>query len=124
MGGAYFEVGNITPAAEFNIYVDPEAAEVVLSSGVPVTLLPLDVTHQVLNTPERLDADRRARQPLRTSRRGAAGLFRTVRPREIRLGRRAAARPQRHRLSDRPDALRGPPHQRRDRDREPADARA
>ena len=54
MGGAYFEVGNITPAAEFNIYVDPEAAAVVLESGVPVTLLPLDVTHQVLNTHERL----------------------------------------------------------------------
>ena len=54
MGGAYFEVGNITPAAEFNIYVDPEAAAVVLESGVPVTLLPLDVTHQVLNTHDRL----------------------------------------------------------------------
>jgi purine nucleosidase len=52
MGGAYFEVGNITPAAEFNIYVDPEAADIVLSSGIPVTLLPLDVTHQVLVTQE------------------------------------------------------------------------
>lgn len=50
MGGAYFEVGNITPAAEFNIYVDPEAADIVLRSGIPVTLLPLDVTHQVLVT--------------------------------------------------------------------------
>jgi purine nucleosidase len=48
MGGAYFEVGNITPAVEFNIYVDPEAAETVLRSGVDVTLLPLDVTHQAL----------------------------------------------------------------------------
>ena len=54
MGGAYFEVGNITPAAEFNIYVDPEAADVVLASGIPVTMLPLDVTHQALNTRERL----------------------------------------------------------------------
>ena len=54
MGGAYFEVGNITPAAEFNIYVDPEAAEVVLGSGVPITILPLDLTHQVLSTPARL----------------------------------------------------------------------
>lgn len=55
MGGAYFEVGNITPSAEFNIYVDPEAADVVFASGIPITLMPLDVTHQVLNTQERLD---------------------------------------------------------------------
>ncbi|WP_316355562.1 nucleoside hydrolase [Devosia sp.] len=58
MGGAYFEVGNITPAAEFNIYVDPEAADVVLRSGVPITMLPLDVTHQIQSTPQRLDAIR------------------------------------------------------------------
>lgn len=55
MGGAYFEVGNITPAAEFNIYVDPEAADVVLTSGVPVTMLPLDVTHRVLTVARRLE---------------------------------------------------------------------
>lgn len=54
MGGAYFEVGNITPAAEFNIYVDPEAAAIVLACGAPITMLPLDVTHQILSTPERL----------------------------------------------------------------------
>ncbi len=48
MGGAYFEVGNITPAAEFNIYVDPEAAEVVFASGVPLVVMPLDVTHKAL----------------------------------------------------------------------------
>ncbi len=58
MGGAYFEVGNITPAAEFNIYVDPEAADVVLTSGVPVTMLPLDVTHRVLTLEHRLEAFR------------------------------------------------------------------
>ena len=54
MGGAYFEVGNITPAAEFNIYVDPEAADVVMRCGRPITMLPLDVTHTVLNTGDRL----------------------------------------------------------------------
>ena len=54
MGGGYFEAGNVTPAAEFNIYADPEAADVVLRSGVPITMLPLDVTHQVLTTPERI----------------------------------------------------------------------
>ncbi|MCA8870157.1 MAG: nucleoside hydrolase [Rhodobacteraceae bacterium] len=56
MGGAYFEVGNITPAAEFNIYVDPEAAEIVLKSGVPIVMMPLDVTHQALTTRRRIDA--------------------------------------------------------------------
>ncbi|MFC3703317.1 nucleoside hydrolase [Devosia honganensis] len=58
MGGAYFEVGNITPAAEFNIYVDPEAADIVLRCGAPITMLPLDVTHMVQSTPARLDAIR------------------------------------------------------------------
>jgi purine nucleosidase len=55
MGGAYFEVGNITPSAEFNVYVDPEAADVVLRSGIPITMISLDVTHGVLSTRERLD---------------------------------------------------------------------
>jgi purine nucleosidase len=55
MGGACSEGGNITPAAEFNIYVDPEAADIVFASGVPITVLPLDATHQVLTTQERLD---------------------------------------------------------------------
>lgn len=58
MGGAYFEVGNITPAAEFNIYVDPEAAEIVVKSGVPLTFLPLDVTHKALTTRPRVEAFR------------------------------------------------------------------
>ncbi|WP_417252892.1 nucleoside hydrolase [Celeribacter sp.] len=56
MGGAYFEVGNITPAAEFNIYVDPEAADIVFKSGVKLTVMPLDVTHKVLVTAPRLQA--------------------------------------------------------------------
>ncbi len=58
MAGAYFEVGNITPTAEFNIYVDPEAAKIVLSSGMSVTMLPLDVTHQMLTTQDRIHAMR------------------------------------------------------------------
>jgi purine nucleosidase len=56
MGGACFELGNVTPAAEFNIHVDPEAAGIVLASDIPITMIPLDVTHQVLATPHRLDA--------------------------------------------------------------------
>ena len=54
MGGAYFEVGNITPTAEFNIYVDPEAADIVFRAGVPVTVFSLDVTHKALVTHERV----------------------------------------------------------------------
>ncbi len=50
MGGAYFEVGNTTPAAEFNIYVDPEAADIVFKSGVKITVMPLDVTHKALTS--------------------------------------------------------------------------
>jgi purine nucleosidase len=56
MGGAGFEIGNVTPAAEFNIHVDPHAAAIVLESGVPITMIPLDVTHQVRTTPPRLAA--------------------------------------------------------------------
>lgn len=58
MGGAYFEVGNITPAAEFNIYVDPEAAKIVFDSGVPIVVMPLDVTHKALTNRDRVEAFR------------------------------------------------------------------
>lgn len=58
MGGAYFEVGNITPAAEFNIYVDPEAAEIVFHSGVDLVVMPLDVTHKALTNRARIEAFR------------------------------------------------------------------
>ncbi|MGH2444878.1 MAG: nucleoside hydrolase, partial [Candidatus Limnocylindria bacterium] len=58
MGGA-IGLGNWSPAAEFNIWADPEAARVVFTSGVPVTMVPLEVTHQALATPDvmaRIDA--------------------------------------------------------------------
>lgn len=48
MGGAIREGGNITPQAEFNIYADPHAAHVVFHSGIPITLIPLDVTHKCM----------------------------------------------------------------------------
>ena len=54
MGGAIAE-GNITPAAEFNAFVDPEAAAVVFASGIPVTMIGLDVTHMALFTREHAD---------------------------------------------------------------------
>lgn len=58
MGGAYFEVGNVTPAAEFNIYVDPQAADLVFKSGIPIVVMPLDVTHKALTTKKRVQGFR------------------------------------------------------------------
>ena len=55
MGGAIAQ-GNTTPAAEFNIYVDPHAARVVFEAGVKLTMIGLDVTHQALATEQRLAA--------------------------------------------------------------------
>lgn len=54
MAGARSEGGNVTPAAEYNVHADPDAAAVLLNSGVPLTLLPLDLTHQVRLTPPRM----------------------------------------------------------------------
>lgn len=67
MGGAYFEVGNITPAAEFNIYVDPDAADIVFRSGRPLTVMPLDVTHKALTTKPRVEAMRSLGTPAGTA---------------------------------------------------------
>ncbi len=55
MGGGYFEQGNVTPSAEFNIYVDPQAADVVYRSGAPIVMMPLDVTHKALTTKARIE---------------------------------------------------------------------
>ncbi|MBI2719167.1 MAG: nucleoside hydrolase [Rhizobiales bacterium] len=55
MGGGFFEGGNVTPAAEFNIYVDPHAARLVFEAGIPITLIPLDCTHQALTTAARIE---------------------------------------------------------------------
>jgi len=54
MGGAALGPGNVTPSAEFNIYTDPHAARIVFRSGAPLTMFGLDVTHQVITTPQRL----------------------------------------------------------------------
>jgi inosine-uridine nucleoside N-ribohydrolase len=58
MGGA-IGLGNMTPAAEFNIWADPEAAVAVFESGIPITMVGLDVTHQAIVTPERAERLRR-----------------------------------------------------------------
>lgn len=56
MGGARSEGGNIIASAEFNVFADPHAAQVVFTSGCPITVLGLDATHQVRATPERIAA--------------------------------------------------------------------
>ena len=58
MGGAFNGGGNVTPTAEFNIFCDPDAAKLVFASGVPLTILPLDVTHKARTSLARLDAIR------------------------------------------------------------------
>ena len=63
MGGGFFEGGNITPAAEFNIYVDPDAADIVFKSGIPIVMMPLDVTHKVLTLKTRVDRIRAIGRP-------------------------------------------------------------
>jgi len=55
MGGAFDEPGNTKGVAEFNAYVDPHAVRIVLASGAPLTIFPLDVTHKVLLTQEGIE---------------------------------------------------------------------
>jgi purine nucleosidase len=63
MGGATTH-GNVTPSAEFNIYCDPHAAQIVLNSGVPIVMMGLDITHQAIATPERLEKIRQIGEPI------------------------------------------------------------
>ena len=64
MGGSFHAGGNVTPTAEFNVFVDPHAAHVVFTSGVPLTIMPLDVTHQAQATPHRVAAFRAMKSPV------------------------------------------------------------
>lgn len=64
MGGAMREGGNRTPSAEFNILVDPHAADIVFRCGRPITAMGLDVTHQVLSTRDRVDRIRAVGNPV------------------------------------------------------------
>ena len=64
MGGAITENGNSTPLAEFNIYVDPHAAHIVFHAGIPITLIPLDVTHKCLLKQEHVDRLMKINSPI------------------------------------------------------------
>ena len=57
MGGAFEDYGNVTTTAEFNIFVDPHAAQEVFHANIPIDIAPLDATHQVVLTGERLHAE-------------------------------------------------------------------
>ncbi|GAC1391912.1 MAG: nucleoside hydrolase [Ktedonobacteraceae bacterium] len=63
MGGA-IGLGNTTPSAEFNIWFDPEAASIVFQCGRPITMIPLEVTHQALATEEIVGQLRNAQRPV------------------------------------------------------------
>jgi len=67
MGGAMREAGNTTPSAEFNILEDPDAAHIVMHCGRPLTIVPLDVTHQVLVSRQRIEQIRALDTPVGTA---------------------------------------------------------
>ncbi|GHO86180.1 nucleoside hydrolase [Dictyobacter formicarum] len=65
MGGA-ISVGNVTASAEFNIWADPEAAAIVFACGRPITMVPLEVTHQALATEDIMQRLRAMQRPVPT----------------------------------------------------------
>ncbi|NNC57941.1 MAG: nucleoside hydrolase [Woeseiaceae bacterium] len=75
MGGAMREGGNRTPSAEFNILVDPEAADIVFRCGRPITQMGLDVTHQVLSTKKRVERIRALGNPVAEATAGMLSFF-------------------------------------------------
>ncbi len=75
MGGAMREGGNYSPSAEFNILVDPHAADIVFGCGRPITAFGLDVTHQVLATRERVAAIAELGNPAALATAGMLGFF-------------------------------------------------
>ncbi len=75
MGGAMRESGNRSPSAEFNILVDPHAADIVFRSGRPVVAMGLDVTHQVLSTKPRVRKIARLGNPVAEATAGMLGFF-------------------------------------------------
>jgi len=75
MGGAMRESGNTSPSAEFNIIVDPHAADIVFNCGRPVTVMGLDVTHQVLSTRERVERIKALNNPIANATAGMLSFF-------------------------------------------------
>ncbi|MCI0609236.1 MAG: nucleoside hydrolase [Anaerolineae bacterium] len=75
MGGAIQDGGNVTPQAEFNIYVDPHAAHIVFHSGIPITLIPLDVTQKCLLRQEHIDRLLKINSPISRFIRDAVNVY-------------------------------------------------
>jgi purine nucleosidase len=75
MGGAMREGGNCTPSAEFNIRVDPDAADIVFGCGRPITTMGLDVTHQVLSTEDRVGRIKALANPVAEATAGMLSFF-------------------------------------------------
>lgn len=75
MGGAIRQGGNITPLAEFNIHEDPHAAHIVFHSGIPITLIPLDVTYKCLLTSADIDRLNKINSPIAGFIRDATGVY-------------------------------------------------
>ena len=75
MGGAMRESGNRSPSAEFNIMVDPHAADIVFNCGRPITVMGLDVTHQVLSTRKRVERLRALDNPVANATAGMLSFF-------------------------------------------------
>ena len=75
MGGAMREGGNRSPSAEFNVLVDPHAADIVFNCGRPITAMGLDVTHQVLSTRERVARIREVGNPVAEATAGMLSFF-------------------------------------------------
>ena len=99
MGGSIGE-GNTTASAEFNIFADPEAADVVFRSGVPITMIGLDVTHQALLDRAAVVGAAGAGDALRPDRRRADRLRARPQPRVVRAPRRPrSTTPWRSRIS-------------------------
>lgn len=75
MGGAIHESGNVTPLAEFNIFVDPHAAHIVFHAGIPITLIPLDVTHKCLLREEHVERLLKIKSPITQFISDAIGIY-------------------------------------------------
>jgi purine nucleosidase len=75
MGGSIKQGGNATPLAEFNIFADPHAAHVVFHSGIPIKLIPLDVTYQCLFTSKDVEKISKIKSPVATFIKDATSVY-------------------------------------------------